>query len=111
MSFLPSQNVFLTDCTQPLDVSSGSFSDLLAGKFSRRLFDPHRARREFPEEWAAYCRENWENSTELGADFGVSEKAARLWMYGTSCPSGWVVDVARDGLIPGKPAFKKSVAA
>lgn len=92
-------------------VSSGTYSNVAVGKLSHRIFDPHKARREFPERWGAWCRENFRSSNHLADAFGVSEKTARLWMEGTNSPLGWAVDAAKEGRIEGVPAFINEVAA
>ena len=97
--------------TEGAGVSSGMYSGASVGKLSHRVFDPHTARREFPEKWAAWCCENFRSSNHLADAFGVSEKTARLWMEGTNSPLGWAVDAAKEGKIEGVPAFKTGVAA
>jgi len=99
--------------------SSGDFAERQAGKNAGKGFDPFRERALFPDRWSRWCRENFANSTQLGAAFGINEKTARLWMAGDSAPSGWAVAAAKDGLIsnvipfgqePARPARRKVAA-
>ena len=86
-------------------VSSGTAPAKVAGRISTRVFDPYQARREFPDRWAAWCRDHFRDSVMLAYAFGVSEKTARLWMEGVTSPQGWVVDAAKDGCVENVPPF------
>lgn len=54
--------------------------------------DAFHTRAMFPEHWSAWCRETFgTNPVTLAAAFNISEKAARMWLSGTSGPNGWAV--------------------
>ena len=92
-------------------VSSGECAGAIPGKLFRRVFDPYHKRQNFPDQWAAWCRDNFRNSTQLGAAFGVDERTARNWMQGVSGPMGWAVDAAKEGEIEGVPPFRTRTEA
>lgn len=90
--------------------SSGDTGGKVVGRISRRVFDPYKARREFPDRWAAWCRAHFRDSVMLAHAFGVSEKTARLWMEGVTAPQGWAVDAAKDGCVADVPPFGSEAA-
>ena len=105
MTFEALQEMDANDAPPPVRVSPVSAPAKLAGRISTRVFDPYKARREFPDRWAAWCREHFRDSVMLAYAFGVSEKTARLWMEGVTSPQGWVVDAAKDGCVDNVPPF------
>lgn len=111
MSYLPSHKPYAEAATACEGVSSGECVGAAAGKMFRRVFDPYHKRQAFPDQWAQWCRENFRNSTQLGAAFGVDERTARNWMGGVSAPMGWAVDAAKEGEIEGVPPFRSRSAA
>ena len=105
MPFETLQEMDVQHAPAPARVSSGTAPATLAGRISTRVFDPYKARREFPDRWAAWCRDHFRDSVMLAYAFGVSEKTARLWMEGVTSPQGWVVDAAKDGCVENVPPF------
>lgn len=51
-------------------------------------------RAAFGEEWARFINENFANSTEAAAYFGVDDRTVRGWLNLSTEPRGWVVAYA-----------------
>jgi hypothetical protein len=89
-------------CTEDATASGGGSSGKSSGVFLGRLpvrncragLDPYETKRRFPQLWAQFIRDNFRDSTQAAAAFGVNERTARLWMEGTNAPQGWAVRYA-----------------
>ena len=75
-------------------VSVGKSPEVLHVQFP----DAHAARAAFQHRWTAFLHENWQNHVQVAAMVGVSEKAARAWWIGETCPQGWAVSFANEKL-------------
>lgn len=59
-----------------------------------RVFDPHRAHREFPERWQQFIRANYGDYASICQAFGVCERTARKWWDGETGARGVHVAMA-----------------
>lgn len=91
--------------------TGGATGGKVVGRLSRRVYRPEDLRRDFPEQWQAWCCANFRNSVQCAAAFGVSEKTARLWMEGVNAPQGYAVAAAICGLVDGVSRFRLEDAA
>lgn len=89
----------------------GSDDGVVVGQISGRVYRPEDVRRMFVKQWSAWCRENFRNSVQLAAAFGVSEKTARLWMEEVNAPQGYAVACASEGLVEGAEPFRLELVA
>ena len=60
--------------------------------------DAFAARSAFRDRWQAFITETWRDPVQVAAVFSVSEKTARQWWVGETCPQGWAVSFATETL-------------
>lgn len=53
--------------------------------------DPWAFYRLFRDQWPSFIRNNFRNSTDAAAFFGVDDRTVRGWIEGTTAPRGQVV--------------------
>lgn len=79
---------------------AGVISAYFAEAFGQRLGRPGRVPRNAPfrasfgEDWARFINDNFANSTEAAAHFGVDDRTVRGWLNLSTEPRGWVVAYA-----------------
>lgn len=59
-----------------------------------KVFEPHRYRARFPDQWSGFLRSNFRNAEEVAVVFGVTFQTALNWWHGTHRLSGDKVALA-----------------
>lgn len=52
------------------------------------VFEPHRFRAKFPDQWSGFLRAHFRNAEEVAVTFDVTYQTARNWLEGSHRPSG-----------------------
>lgn len=79
----------------PVGPLSGRFPQAAHDAILQRgAVDPHRIRRDYPERWSAYIRDNFRNLNHVCQTFDVSERTARKWWDGETGGHGPQVGIA-----------------
>lgn len=78
----------------PIPLALPDCAPIAGQKSHANLFEPHRFRAKFPDQWSGFLRAHFRNAEEVAVTFDVTYQTARNWLDGSHRPSGDKVALA-----------------